>query len=85
MIIGPDDRRHPEVLQLKYWLSLLGGPLDYKYTTTEQPRGNSHILHSRARILGVPRYSLYLLSKDLTSILLMCYRRLFFTQHTYAY
>ncbi|KAF7965438.1 hypothetical protein HWV62_43515 [Athelia sp. TMB] len=49
---GPDDRNHPEVLHLKHWLSLLGGPLDYQYTTTEQPRGNSHILHSRARVLG---------------------------------
>jgi hypothetical protein len=50
--IGPDDRKHPEVLQLKFWLSLLGGPLDYRYTTTEQPRGNSHIIHSRAKVLG---------------------------------
>ncbi|TIA93351.1 hypothetical protein E3P99_00128 [Wallemia hederae] len=49
---GPDDRDYPEVLQLKSWLSLLGGPLDYQYTTTEQPMGNSHIMHSRAKVLG---------------------------------
>lgn len=49
---GPDDRDHPEVLQLKQWITLLGGPLDYQYTTTEQPMGNSHIMHSRAKVLG---------------------------------
>lgn len=49
---GPDDRDHPEVLQLKSWLSLLGGELDYQYETTAQPMGNSHILHSRAKVLG---------------------------------
>jgi hypothetical protein len=30
-----DDR----VLDLKQWLSLLGGELDYDYGTTEQPMG----------------------------------------------
>mgnify|MGYP000003218772 FL=1 len=40
------------VLNLRRWLELLGSELDYGYTTTEQPRGNSHILHSRARVLG---------------------------------
>lgn len=49
---GPSDRDLPHVLQLSGWLSLLGGPLDYQYRTTEQPRGNSHILHSRAKVLG---------------------------------
>jgi choline dehydrogenase len=33
-------------------MGLLGGELDYDYPTTEQPRGNSHIRHSRARVLG---------------------------------
>lgn len=28
------------------------GPLDYSYKTVPQPRGNSHIVHSRARVLG---------------------------------
>lgn len=43
-----DDR----VLDLKQWLNLLGGELDYDYGTTEQPNGNSHIRHSRAKVLG---------------------------------
>ncbi|WP_028648849.1 GMC family oxidoreductase [Nocardiopsis sp. CNT312] len=49
---GPDDRDHPNVIRLRDWMSVLGGDLDLKYTTTEQPRGNSHIVHSRARVLG---------------------------------
>ncbi|TIC00358.1 putative oxidoreductase [Wallemia mellicola] len=50
---GPDDRDYPQVLQLKSWMSLLGDPkFDLMYTTTEQPMGNSHILHSRAKVLG---------------------------------
>lgn len=40
------------VLDLKKWLDLLGGDLDYDYGTTEQPMGNSHIRHSRAKVLG---------------------------------
>ncbi|WP_255954102.1 GMC family oxidoreductase [Streptomyces odontomachi] len=49
---GPSDVDRPEVLTLRRWMGLLGGDLDYAYPTTEQPRGNSHILHSRARVLG---------------------------------
>ncbi|MBA0054246.1 oxidoreductase [Streptomyces sp. AJS327] len=49
---GPSDIDRPEVLTLRRWLGLLGGELDYEYPTTEQPRGNSHILHSRAKVLG---------------------------------
>uniref|UniRef100_J1RRC7 GMC family oxidoreductase n=1 Tax=Streptomyces auratus AGR0001 TaxID=1160718 RepID=J1RRC7_9ACTN len=49
---GPSDLDRDEVLTLRRWLGLLGGELDYEYTTTEQPRGNSHILHSRAKVLG---------------------------------
>ncbi|AEW96079.1 MULTISPECIES: GMC family oxidoreductase [Streptomycetaceae] len=49
---GPSDVDRPEVLTLRRWLGLLGGELDYDYPTTEQPRGNSHIRHSRARVLG---------------------------------
>lgn len=49
---GPSDHDIPQVLQLADWLSLLGGEYDYQYPTTEQPRGNSHILHSRAKVLG---------------------------------
>ena len=40
------------VLDLGRWLELLGSELDYDYPTTEQPMGNSHIRHSRARVLG---------------------------------
>ncbi|KAK3069261.1 hypothetical protein LTR53_012550 [Teratosphaeriaceae sp. CCFEE 6253] len=49
---GPSDFMDDRVLQLKDWLSLLGGELDYDYPTTEQPMGNSHIRHSRAKVLG---------------------------------
>ncbi|MFG3495304.1 GMC family oxidoreductase [Streptomyces sp. NPDC047928] len=49
---GPSDVDRPDVLTLRRWMGLLGGELDYDYPTTEQPRGNSHIRHSRARVLG---------------------------------
>ncbi|KAF1986941.1 GMC oxidoreductase [Aulographum hederae CBS 113979] len=49
---GPSDFMDDRVLLLKDWLSLLGGELDYDYGTTEQPMGNSHIRHSRAKVLG---------------------------------
>ncbi|GAA4659668.1 GMC family oxidoreductase N-terminal domain-containing protein [Streptomyces chumphonensis] len=49
---GPSDVDRPEVLTLRRWLGLLGGELDYDYPTTIQPRGNSHIRHSRAKVLG---------------------------------
>ena len=49
---GPSDFLNDRVLNLKEWLSLLGGELDYDYGTTEQPMGNSHIRHSRAKVLG---------------------------------
>ncbi|MFG2891923.1 GMC family oxidoreductase [Streptomyces sp. NPDC048248] len=49
---GPSDIDRDDVLTLRRWLGLLGGELDYEYTTTEQPRGNSNILHSRAKVLG---------------------------------
>ncbi|MGW0316158.1 GMC family oxidoreductase [Streptomyces flavidovirens] len=49
---GPTDIDRPDVLTLRRWMGLLGGDLDYDYPTTEQPRGNSHIRHSRARVLG---------------------------------
>ncbi|KAH8668207.1 hypothetical protein BGZ60DRAFT_376507 [Tricladium varicosporioides] len=49
---GPSDFNDDRVLKLKEWLSLLGGDLDYDYGTTEQPNGNSHIRHSRAKVLG---------------------------------
>ncbi|MFE3939278.1 GMC family oxidoreductase N-terminal domain-containing protein, partial [Streptomyces goshikiensis] len=49
---GPSDVGRDEVLTLRRWMGLLGGELDYDYPTTAQPRGNSHIRHSRARVLG---------------------------------
>ncbi|KAJ5902416.1 hypothetical protein N7495_002944 [Penicillium taxi] len=49
---GPSDFTDDRVLKLSEWLSLLGGELDYDYPTTEQPNGNSHIRHSRAKVLG---------------------------------
>lgn len=49
---GPSDFNLNQVLNLREWLSLLGGDLDYDYPTTAQPNGNSHIRHSRAKVLG---------------------------------
>ncbi|KAI9881265.1 MAG: hypothetical protein M1830_005551 [Pleopsidium flavum] len=49
---GPSDYMNDKVLNLKDWLNLLGGELDYDYGTTEQPNGNSYIRHSRAKVLG---------------------------------
>ncbi|KAF8852616.1 alcohol oxidase [Acephala macrosclerotiorum] len=49
---GPSDFNNEKVLKLKEWLTLLGGDLDYDYGTVEQPNGNSHIRHSRAKVLG---------------------------------
>ena len=36
---GPSDYMDNRVIDLKNWLNLLGGELDYGYTTTEQPMG----------------------------------------------
>ncbi|MGH8976233.1 MAG: GMC family oxidoreductase, partial [Acidimicrobiia bacterium] len=49
---GPSDVGDERVLRLRNWINLIGSDLDYGYPTVEQPRGNSHILHSRARVLG---------------------------------
>lgn len=49
---GPSDVGDPRVQVLRDWLALLGSELDYDYRTVAQPRGNSHIRHSRARVLG---------------------------------
>ncbi|WP_033325346.1 GMC family oxidoreductase [Streptomyces yerevanensis] len=49
---GPSDVDREDVLTLRRWMGLLGGELDYDYPTTRQPRGNSFIRHSRARVLG---------------------------------
>jgi choline dehydrogenase-like flavoprotein len=39
---GPSDFLDDRVLNLKEWLNLLGGELDYDYPTTEQPMGKLH-------------------------------------------
>jgi choline dehydrogenase-like flavoprotein len=49
---GPSDVGDDRVLQLKNWLGLLESEYDYDYPTVAQPRGNSHIRHSRAKVLG---------------------------------
>lgn len=36
---GPSDFMDDRVLDLRKWLDLLGGELDYDYGTTEQPMG----------------------------------------------
>jgi choline dehydrogenase-like flavoprotein len=49
---GPSDVGDQRVLVLRNWLNLLETELDYDYPIVPQPRGNSHIRHSRARVLG---------------------------------
>jgi choline dehydrogenase-like flavoprotein len=49
---GPSDVGDERILRLRNWLDLLGSEYDYDYPTVPQPRGNSHIRHSRARVLG---------------------------------
>ncbi|PWZ02593.1 alcohol oxidase [Testicularia cyperi] len=49
---GPSDVGNDMVLDLKRWLEMLGSDLDYDYPTVPQPRGNSYIRHSRAKVLG---------------------------------
>jgi choline dehydrogenase-like flavoprotein len=39
---GPSDYMDDRVLDLRQWLSLLGGELDYDYGTIEQPEGECH-------------------------------------------
>jgi choline dehydrogenase len=49
---GQSDVGDDDVLQIRRWLGLLEGPIDLAYRTTLQPRGNAHIVHSRAKVLG---------------------------------
>jgi choline dehydrogenase-like flavoprotein len=49
---GPSDVGDESVLLLRNWINLLESEYDYDYPTVPQPRGNSHIRHSRARVLG---------------------------------
>jgi choline dehydrogenase len=49
---GDSDVDNDDVLLIRRWLGLLEGPIDLAYHTTLQPRGNAHIVHSRAKVLG---------------------------------
>ena len=49
---GDSDVGNDDVLLIRRWLGLLEGPIDLAYHTTLQPRGNAHIVHSRAKVLG---------------------------------
>ncbi|WP_329223019.1 GMC family oxidoreductase N-terminal domain-containing protein [Streptomyces sp. NBC_01485] len=49
---GPSDREEPRALQIRRWFEMLEGEYDLDYRSVHQPRGNSHIRQSRARILG---------------------------------
>ena len=49
---GDTDQQNDDVLLIRRWLGLLEGPIDLAYRTTLQPRGNAHIVHSRAKVLG---------------------------------
>jgi len=49
---GDTDQGDDDVLLIRRWLGLLEGPIDLAYRTTLQPRGNAHIVHSRAKVLG---------------------------------
>ena len=49
---GPSDFMNDKVLNLKDWLNLLGGELDYDYGTTEQPNGKSVTLALCLSMIG---------------------------------
>jgi choline dehydrogenase-like flavoprotein len=49
---GPSDVGDERVLRLRNWINLLESEFDYDYGSVPQPRGNSHIRHSRAKVLG---------------------------------
>lgn len=51
---GPSDFMDDRVLDLKKWLNLLGGELDYDYGTTEQPNGEFCAFLHLNRLLILP-------------------------------
>ena len=51
---GPSDFMNDKVLNLKDWLNLLGGELDYDYGTTEQPNGKQ----TNTYFFGPSKYAL---------------------------
>lgn len=52
---GPSDFMDDRVLDLKKWLTLLGGELDYDYGTTEQPMGKSLLAHDHTALMCILR------------------------------
>lgn len=56
---GPSDFMNDKVLNLKDWLNLLGGELDYDYGTTEQPNGKRAWLLRICVFGDAYKYSVY--------------------------
>ncbi|MDQ4118048.1 MAG: GMC family oxidoreductase N-terminal domain-containing protein, partial [Actinomycetota bacterium] len=49
---GPSDVGDPAILQLADWMNLLDSGYDWDYPIEPQERGNSHMRHARAKVLG---------------------------------
>jgi len=49
---GPDDKSVPKVESPLVWEELIGSEWDFDYEVEPQPRGNSKLRHSRAKLLG---------------------------------
>ncbi|WP_035856213.1 GMC family oxidoreductase [Cryptosporangium arvum] len=49
---GPSDVDDAKILRLTDWMFLLESGYDWDYPVEPQPRGNSFLRHSRARVLG---------------------------------
>lgn len=66
---GPSDFMDDRVLNLKDWLNLLGGELDYDYGTTEQPMGKTSLPSVPMAIIPVLSQSISINSTLLLSII----------------
>ncbi|MBC3193153.1 GMC family oxidoreductase N-terminal domain-containing protein [Pseudonocardia sp. C8] len=49
---GPSDVDDPNILRLADWMNLLDSGYDWDYLIEPQERGNSHMRHARAKVLG---------------------------------
>lgn len=49
---GPADEGNDQIMRLARWSELLFTEFDYAYKIAHQPRGNSAMIHSRAKCLG---------------------------------
>jgi choline dehydrogenase len=49
---GPSDVGDPNILRLTDWMALLDSGYDWDYPVEPQERGNSHMRHARAKVLG---------------------------------